>query len=127
MRAADTNILIRLIVRDDARQAAAAAALLEQGIWISTVVVMENVWVLESVYKFDRSDISTAMRMLLDLETGVTEDNDAVRSAIAAYERSARIGFEDCLILETARRAGQLPLATFDRALARLDGVELIA
>jgi predicted nucleic acid-binding protein len=34
------------------------------------------------------------------------------------------VDFSDCLILETARRAGQLPLATFDRALAKLDGVE---
>jgi predicted nucleic acid-binding protein len=32
------------------------------------------------------------------------------------------LGFSDCLVLETARKAGHLPLGTFDRDLAKLDG-----
>lgn len=127
MRAADTNVVIRLIVRDDPRQLALASAVLADGIWISNVVVMETVWVLESVYSFGRSDIGAAMKMVLDLVACVTEDGAAIRAALGLYENTPRVGFEDCLILEIARARGQLPLATFDRALARLDGVERIA
>jgi predicted nucleic acid-binding protein len=32
-------------------------------------------------------------------------------------------GFSDCLVLEVAR-AGHLPLSTFDRDLAKLDGAQ---
>jgi predicted nucleic-acid-binding protein len=127
MHAVDTNVIVRLIVRDEARQLAAAENLLRKGIWISSVVVTETVWVLGSVYGFGRDDISGAIRMMLDLENGELEDRAVVSAALVRFSNTPRVGFEDCLVLETARSKGHMPLATFDRALARMTGVERIA
>lgn len=46
--------------------------------------------------------------------------------ALAAFKAHPSVGFSDCLIVELARRSGHLPLGTFDKGLARLDGVERI-
>jgi predicted nucleic-acid-binding protein len=51
----DTNVLVRLLVQDDAEQSARAVALLrkilsEDGVWISLIVIVETVWVLRSGY-----------------------------------------------------------------------------
>jgi predicted nucleic-acid-binding protein len=50
MRAVDTNVLVRLLACGDARQLAAAEAFVQPGAWISHLVRMEAVWVLDSVY-----------------------------------------------------------------------------
>ncbi len=56
MRAVDTNVLVRLLARDDAAQAEAAEAFVAGGAWVSHVVLVETIWVLESVYEVDFSD-----------------------------------------------------------------------
>jgi len=50
MRAVDTNILVRLITRDDARQSAAADAFIEKGVWVPILALAEATWVLATVY-----------------------------------------------------------------------------
>lgn len=45
-----------------------------------------------------------------------------VRAALALYQAKAKVGFSDCLVLETARSAGHRPLATFDKALGKAEG-----
>jgi predicted nucleic-acid-binding protein len=50
MRAVDTNVLVRIIARDDPRQTGAAEAFVADGAWLSHVVLAELAWVLESVY-----------------------------------------------------------------------------
>ena len=50
MRAIDTNVLVRLIVRDDSAQVERAEAFVAQGAWVSQLVLAETVWVLDSVY-----------------------------------------------------------------------------
>jgi predicted nucleic acid-binding protein len=47
-----------------------------------------------------------------------------VAAALEQYRKRPTLGFSDCLILETARKAGHLPLGTFDRNLSKLDGAE---
>ena len=54
MRAIDTNVLVRLIVRDEPAQFEKAESFVAQGAWVSQLVLAETVWVLESVYGFDR-------------------------------------------------------------------------
>ena len=49
MHAVDTNVLVRLLVRDDARQATAAEAFVAKGAWVSTLVLAETLWVLDAV------------------------------------------------------------------------------
>ena len=65
MRAIDTNVLVRLLARDDAKQVAAAERFVEGGVWASHLVLMEVTWVLDSVYDLAPAAIATAIEMLL--------------------------------------------------------------
>ena len=124
MRAADTNVLVRLIARDDAKQVTAAERFVAPGAWISHLVLAETTWVLASVFDLGRGEIVKAIEMLLDHDRLVIQDIDVVRAALAQMQRKSSVGFSDCLILEIARRAGHLPLGTFDRQLGRLPDAE---
>jgi len=55
MRALDTNVLVRLIVRDEPLQTASAEAFVESGAWVSLVALVETIWVLKSTYGLPRS------------------------------------------------------------------------
>ena len=123
MRAVDTNVLVRLIARDDPKQAAAADAFVAQGAWVSHVVLVETVWVLGSVFSRADEALAACVRMLLQHQSLVVQDPDVVEAALARFEGGG-VGFSDCLILEIARKAGHAPLGSFDRELAKLDGVE---
>ena len=124
MRAIDTNVLVRLVARDDDRQTAAAEQFISTGAWVSHVALVEAVWVLDSVYDLSRDSIVTAIEMLLDHADLTLQDADAIRAALARFRRRGAPDFSDCVMLEIARKSGNLPLGTFDRALARLDGAE---
>jgi predicted nucleic-acid-binding protein len=127
MRAVDTNVLVRLFVRDDAKQTALAEARLKlETIWVSHVVLVEATWVLASVYDFDRAAIGETVKMLLDHQNVSLQEADVVAAALGTHEAGRGPGFADCLVLEIARKAGHLPLQTFDRALGALDGAERI-
>ena len=122
MRAIDTNVLVRLIVRDEAAQFEKAEAFVAQGAWVSQLVLAETVWVLESVYGFDRVQIATLVGMLVEHDRLTLQDEDVIRGAHSTFERSRSACFTDCLIVEAARKAGHLPVGTFDRAMSRIDG-----
>jgi predicted nucleic-acid-binding protein len=122
VRAVDTNVLVRLLTRDDARQLKAAETFVAQGAWVSHLVLVESVWVLGSVYERGPSEIATAVGMLLSHENLTLQDPDVVTAALADYVAKPAAGFSDCLVLAVARKAGHLPLGTFDRNLAKLDG-----
>jgi predicted nucleic-acid-binding protein len=124
MRAADTNVLIRLLVRDDERQCKAAESFVQGGAWISNVVLTETAWVLDSVYGRSSAQIAEAIGMLLQHASLRLENPTAVESALALFRTRPGLRFSDCLILELARQAGCLPLGTFDRALGRVEGAE---
>ena len=124
MRAVDTNVLVRLLTRDDARQTAAAEAFVHPGAWISHLVLVESLWVLSSVYDATPSRITAALTMLLEHTDLVLQDSDVVAAALAHFRANPSLGFSDCLILEVARKAGHRPLGTFDRALSKLDGAQ---
>jgi predicted nucleic-acid-binding protein len=125
MRAIDTNLLVRLLVRDDRRQVAAAEKFIARGAWVPTLVLVEALWVLDAVYGRSRGQLAAAVKLLLAHAELTLQDGDAVGAALAHYVAHPRVEFSDCLILETARRAGHLPLGTFDRRLARLPGAQV--
>jgi predicted nucleic-acid-binding protein len=122
MRALDTNVLVRLATRDDAKQVAAAEDFVAPGAWVSCLVLAEAAWVLSTVYELGPAGIATAVQMLLNHKDLTIQDADAVAAALAHYRRRPRLGFSDCLVLEVARKAGHLPLGTFDRELGKLEG-----
>jgi predicted nucleic-acid-binding protein len=124
MRAVDTNVLVRLVTRDDVAQVAAAEAFVAKGAWVSQLVLLEAVWVLGSVYELDAGRLATAVAMLLEHKDLTIEAADSVRDALLQYRKKPSVSFPDCLVLEAARRAGHLPLGTFDRGLAKLQGAQ---
>jgi predicted nucleic-acid-binding protein len=124
MLAIDTNVLVRLVARDDDAQIQAAEDFIKKGAWVSTLVLAETMWVLDSVYDLAREQISTAVEMLLNHRDLTLQDADVVTSALNHYRRRPRVNFSDCLVLEIARKAGHLPVATFDRNFAKLDDVQ---
>ena len=126
MRGVDTNVLVRLITRDAARQAAAAESFVASGGWVGHLVLAETTWVLSAVYGLAPAAIVTAVEMLLNHQRVTIQDADVVTAALEHYRRHPRVDFSDCLVLEIARKAGHRPVGTFDRQLARLDGAEKI-
>jgi predicted nucleic-acid-binding protein len=122
MRAADSNILIRIVTGDDARQTEVADRFIEKGAWVSTLAVAETAWVLRTGYRKNAAEVAAAVQMLLDHEHLVLQDSDAVEAALELFQSRPALGFSDCLILHLARKAGHLPLGTFDRALGRVEG-----
>ena len=124
MRAVDTNVLVRLATRDDAKQVAAAEAFIAPGAWVSHLVLAEAVWVLTSVYDLGPSAIATAIEMFLNHRDLSLQDADVVAAALVHFRKRSKLGFPDCLMLEVARKAGHLPLGTFDRELSKLDDTQ---
>ena len=124
MRAVDTNVLVRLLARDDEEQTAAAERFVSRGAWVPHLALAEATWVLTSVYNRGPREIAAAIDMLLRHEHLTLQDADAVSAAIEHYRRRPAVGFSDCLVLEVARKAGHLPLGIFDRSLSRLEGAQ---
>jgi predicted nucleic-acid-binding protein len=126
MRAVDTNLLVRLLARDDAAQVDAAEAFVEQGAWVSHLVLAETFCVLDAVYRRTAAQLAKAIDMLLNHKNLTLQDADVVASALARFRARPSVGFSDCLVLEIARKAGHLPLGTFDKDLAKLDGAQAV-
>ena len=124
MRAVDTDVLVRLLVRDDARQVKLAEAFIDGNAWISQLVLAETMWVLESVYDRTPLQLAAALEILLEHETLTLQDADTVSAALQNFKRKPALGFSDCLVLEIARKAGHTPLGTFDKGLAKLAGAQ---
>jgi predicted nucleic-acid-binding protein len=126
MHAADTNVLVRLVARDNPGQLATARAFVAGGVWASQLVLAETAWVLQASYGFDDAELVTALEMLLNHKGLSVQDADVALSAVSLFKKRPALGFADCLILETARKAGHLPLGTFDRELGKVDGARRI-
>ena len=124
MRAVDTNVLVRLIARDDVKQAELADAFIAKGAWVSHLVLVETAWVLDRVYGLSAPMIAQVIEMLLHHKSLSVQDADAVSAALGHFRSRPTLGFSDCLVLEVACKAGHLPLGTFDRRLSKLANVE---
>ena len=122
MRAVDTNVLVRVMLRDDAQQVAAAELFIEPGAWVSALVFTEAIWVATTVYRLNPQEILTTAEMLLNHEHLFHEDYAVVRSALDLYRLRPGLRFSDCMVIEMARKAGHLPFGTFDRNLAKVEG-----
>jgi len=122
--ALDTNILIRLLVRDDPGQTALAEQLLQEAAdageqcLVSDPVLCEVEWVLESSYEARRGDILAAMQELFVADLFVFEDRETLRQVIASYQEG-KADFSDYLIGAKARAKGARTTYTFERVLAR--------
>lgn len=127
MIALDTNVLVRYLVEDDAKQSAAAASFIARNVaqgddlFVSDIVVCETVWVLSVSYHVGRKEIAVILRNLLRARHLVFRAVDQLIRALDAYE-AGKGDFADYLIREHARAADCEQVATFDRVLLREKG-----
>ena len=122
MRAVDTNIVVRLIVRDDARQTTAAENFVAKGAWVPLLALAEAVWVLGTVYELSAKEQAAAIEMLIQHRDLVLQDSETCVAALRLFRAKPAVGFSDCLMVEIARKGGHMPLGTFDRDLGKVDG-----
>ncbi len=116
MIAIDTNILVRLVVRDDDVQAGRAAALFEHNeVYVCKTVLLEAEWVLRFSYELDRPVILDVLKKVAGLPQVTVEDSPAVAEALDIFE--AGMDFADALHLASSRDAMQF--ATFDECLKK--------
>ena len=126
----DTNVVVRYIMQDDAKQAAVATKLVEglsaeEPGFIALVSVVELVWVLSSCFDLTRAQISQALDVLLRSKQLVVDQAEHVVRALRAYG-SGNADFADCLIERTAAAAGCSRTMTFDVAASKTAGMSLL-
>jgi predicted nucleic-acid-binding protein len=122
MTGLDTNVVIRYLIHDDPTQTPAAVKLVnsftsEDPGFLSLIVVVETVWVLESSYSFSKQQIEEVLETLLKSRELRIERADLVVQALRTFQAS-RADFADCLIERCAHAAGCLLIYTFDRKAA---------
>jgi predicted nucleic-acid-binding protein len=127
----DTNVLVRLIVNDDERQSQAAEDFIRGSAssghrcYVSSIVLVETVWVLETAYGYRRAQLADAMTSVLEVEQFEFDSPADVAAALEEFRRSA-VEFADCLLARTNASAGCEHTVTFDRRAAKLAGFHLL-
>jgi predicted nucleic-acid-binding protein len=127
----DTNVLLRMLVRDHDDQARAAERFIsthcsrENPGFVSCIVIAEIAWALKRMYGYDRSEIVAALRALLNVTELEIESADEVHLAVTDFEKSGG-GFVDCLLARTNAAVGCEHTITFDRKAAKLPGFKLL-
>jgi predicted nucleic-acid-binding protein len=130
MIALDTNVLVRYLAQDDAKQAALATNLIERHLtaadrgFVSLVTLLETVWVMESRYDADAEAVHGILADLLDTAALEVQEASAVRSALSRYARGD-VDLHDCLIVALAEQR-KAKVVTFDAKAAKRLGMELL-
>ncbi len=126
----DTNVLVRYIMQDDAKQSSKATKLIESLTvvapgFVSLVSVVELGWVLSSSYDLTREQVAQALYLLLRTKEVVIDRADQVLKALRVFKATSA-DFADCLIERTAASAGCDRTMTFDVGAAKVAGMTLI-
>ncbi len=126
MIAFDTNLLLRLTMNDDARQAKAASAIVEralaerQQIYINPVALSEFTWTLDRTFKANRREQALAVRQFLNCPPYRMFDSGVVETALIYFENS-KADFSDCLIGVMNNAVSVQTTYTFDKAASSLE------
>lgn len=127
----DTNVVVRYLAQDDARQAAAATRLIEGSLsaevrgFISIMTLAEVLWVLASNYRVNRAALAEVVEGLLTAPQLTVDRAECVWRALHAY-RDSKADFSDALIAELGKEAGCVKTMTFDRQAAAHPGFEAL-
>jgi predicted nucleic-acid-binding protein len=123
----DTNILVRLLVKDDPVQTAQAKQFVDSQCtrespgFVNCVVLAELVWALSSIYGYDRGAIVGVVEGLLTGDDRVVEHREAVWASLEDY-KLGKADFIDAVIVRINRARGCDATATFDRKASRIEG-----
>jgi predicted nucleic-acid-binding protein len=126
----DTNVVVRYLTHDDAAQTAAAVKLIDSlsqhapG-FLSLIVIVELVWVLEISYRFKKNEIEQVLETLLRSKELVIERAEIVAQALRTFSAS-RADFADCLIERCGHAVECQYTLTFDHNAAGAAGMKLL-
>jgi predicted nucleic-acid-binding protein len=116
MIAIDTNVLVRLLTRDDETQFQRASVLFtENKIFIPETVILETEWVLRFAYKFPQTAIFEALRKTLGLPNVQTTRPGVIAQALDLAGQG--LDFADALHLAASQECSQF--ATFDTSFIK--------
>ena len=124
----DTNVLVRFITSGSSEQSRRVLTLMrraergEVSLRLATVVIAEAVWVLGSVYEFDRTQIADAIRAFVLADGVAAEERDVVTDALRLMQ-DQNVAYVDAYLAALARDRAE-PVASFDRGFRHL-GVEI--
>jgi predicted nucleic-acid-binding protein len=130
----DTNVLVRYVAQDDAKQAALATRLIERQLsatkpgFISAVVLAELCWVLTRLYGATHAELRAMVEDLLNSQQFHMEHREAVQGALAHLQttQGKRAGFVDALVAALAEAQGCERTFTFDKGAAKPAGMALL-
>jgi predicted nucleic-acid-binding protein len=131
MAALDTNALVRDVVEDDVAQLAAARRLTRQSVsegqtlFVPVTVTLELEWVLRSSFEYAKDEVMQILSSLFSAAELTFESERALEVALQLY-RKGPADFADCLHIALAAQAGELPLRTFDKRAAKVNGAQSI-
>lgn len=127
----DTNLLVRYLINDDQKKAAAVDNLLDKAIngevkiIVPSVVIAELVWVLESFYQLKPDAILELVEGIVNTSGLDVTDKSTVISALRLY-KNRNIDFIDAWIIEFAKERGIKTIYTFDKKHFRdIEGIEI--
>ncbi len=126
MTAADTNVIIRFLVRDDERQAKLVYRRLKRAeadrtqVFISLAVVLETIWVLESAYDKSRAEILGAITNMRQMPVFRFEKDEVIERLVNDGRRFSKVDLSDILIACSAQSCGCDKGDTFDKGAATL-------
>ena len=127
----DTHVIVRYLTHDDPAQTLAAVKLIddlspESPGFLSLIVIVELVWVLEGAYRFKKNEIEQVLTTLLRSKELVIEKNETVAQALRKFS-TGRADFADCLIERSGHAAECQYTVTFDRNAAAGAGMKLLS
>ena len=128
----DTNVLVRYIMQDDAKQSLKATKIIEaldaveNSGYVTLVSIIELVWVLSASYELTRAQVAQALDSLTQAKQIKIESADQVIRALRVF-KIGKSDFADCLIERSANSAGCEETVTFDVNASKHAGMTLIA
>ncbi|OQW87722.1 MAG: hypothetical protein BWK72_12545 [Rhodoferax ferrireducens] len=135
MTGLDTNVLVRYLAQDDARQSALATRWIDESLsaarpgFVSLVVLVEVCWVLQRLYAATQDELLQTVEDLLDSAQFMVEQRAVVQAATQRMRSltGVKVGFADLLIVEVGKSHNCSQIMTFDKAAARSAGMTLLS
>ena len=117
----DTNVLLRLTLKDIPSQFEQAKALIMRDGYrylVADTAIIEYVFVLERHYRLTRPQIAEMVFGLMTIDKLIL-NRPLIETALIGYQKYTALSFEDCYLAAVAQSQAALPLWTFDKALAK--------
>ena len=131
MKALDTNVLVRFLVRDNEKQAKSVYRKFKEAetnkeiLFVPVLVVLETIWVLESVYGVTRQEILDSIDELLLMPILEFEVQSVIRNFVSSA-RETKMDLSDLLIAHSAKYSGCECVITFDKRASNFRLFELL-